>query len=150
MKYKQTFLVVFTAALAVVVACGGSSKSDVFGGASEGGGDSGADATPSPSGSDASAAADASGDGGSSGGKGKKDAGTDAAIDATPAVDAGSLCMSTGGTESTSLCCKSASDFPDTCKVGACGCSPGNSHTVQSCLCPVNECYDALLGCRPR
>lgn len=144
MKNKRTVLVLFTSALAVVVACGGSSNSDVFGGGTDGGG--GADAMTNPSDSDATV--DGASDGGGTDGGGKKDAATDAAREA--AVDAGNLCASTGGTESTSLCCKSGGDFPDTCKIGACGCSPGNSHTVQSCLCPVNDCYDAVLGCRAR
>jgi hypothetical protein len=146
MKNKRTVLVLFASVLGVVVACGGSSSSDVFGAGSDDGGGSGADAMTNPSGSDAMV--DGASEGGGKDGGGTNDAATDAATDA--AVDAGNLCASTGGTESTLLCCKSSGDFPDTCKIGACGCSPGNSRPVQSCLCPVNDCYDAVLGCRPR
>lgn len=149
MKNKRAVVVLFTSTLGVVVACGGSGNSDLFGAGGDGGG-SGADAMANPSGSDATVDGASEGGGGDGGSKkdASKDAAGDAATDAT--VDAGSLCVSTGGTESTSLCCKSAGDFPDTCKVGACGCSPPSSHTVASCLCPLNDCYDAILGCRPR
>jgi len=51
-------------------------------------------------------------------------------------------CINSGGTVGTSLCCKSAGDFPDTCLVGACGCSPENSHSVKICECPEVKCFD--------
>jgi len=44
-------------------------------------------------------------------------------------------CVNSGGTVSTSKCCKSASDFPNSCAIGACGCSPENSHEVKICDC---------------
>jgi len=51
-------------------------------------------------------------------------------------------CTNSGGTVGISLCCKSADDFPDTCLVGACGCSPDNSHEVNICDCPVDQCFN--------
>ena len=33
------------------------------------------------------------------------------------------------------MCCQSASDFPNNCLIGACGCSPDNSHSVKVCDC---------------
>ncbi len=52
------------------------------------------------------------------------------------------LCKISGGTVVTSLCCQSASDFPNTCLIGACGCSPGNSHEIKTCECPEGKCFD--------
>lgn len=74
------------------------------------------------------------------------DAGSDAA---DGAVDAGAaaLCVSTGGTVGTAQCCKNTTDFPNTCTVGPCGCSPNNSHTVATCQCPGTQCFTAQLGC---
>lgn len=51
-------------------------------------------------------------------------------------------CIDSGGTVGTSLCCKSASDFPNNCLIGACGCSPENSHEVKVCDCPEGKCFD--------
>jgi len=51
-------------------------------------------------------------------------------------------CMNSGGTIKTSLCCKSASDFPNSCLIGACGCAPGSSHEVKICDCPEGKCFD--------
>jgi hypothetical protein len=43
----------------------------------------------------------------------------------------------------TSQCCTSlTADFPNNCMVGACGCSPQNSKTVNVCRCPTNMCFD--------
>ncbi len=77
---------------------------------------------------------------------------SDAASDAAPsdaATDGGfaELCVSTGGTVSTAQCCKNTTDFPSTCTVGPCGCSPQNSHTVQTCNCPTNKCFTQQQGC---
>jgi hypothetical protein len=97
--------------------------------------DSGSDAAPTDSG--ATDASDASADAG------------DAAPPLDAAVDSGlaGLCMSTGGTVSTGQCCKNTTDFPSTCTTGPCGCSPQNSHTVQTCSCPTNKCFTQQLGC---
>ncbi len=51
-------------------------------------------------------------------------------------------CVNSGGTVQTALCCKSAGDFPATCGVGACSCSPSNSENVQQCVCPSGKCFD--------
>ena len=51
-------------------------------------------------------------------------------------------CINSGGTVGTSQCCKSASDFPNTCLIGACGCSLENSHEVKVCNCPEGKCFD--------
>lgn len=51
-------------------------------------------------------------------------------------------CTASGGTVVTSLCCASVSDFPNTCLIGACGCSPTNSHEVKTCECPEGMCFD--------
>lgn len=51
-------------------------------------------------------------------------------------------CVAAGGTVVTQSCCTSAGDFPNTCGVGACGCSPSNSHDIQACQCPSGKCWD--------
>ena len=51
-------------------------------------------------------------------------------------------CIRSGGTVGTANCCGLAGDFPSTCLVGACGCAPGNSRSVQACLCPPGQCFD--------
>lgn len=51
-------------------------------------------------------------------------------------------CINSGGTVSTALCCKSTGDFPNTCLIGACGCSPENSHEVKICNCAKSKCFD--------
>jgi hypothetical protein len=51
-------------------------------------------------------------------------------------------CAMSGGSIKDSLCCKSASDFPNSCLIGACGCSPGNSHEVKVCDCGIDKCFD--------
>lgn len=51
-------------------------------------------------------------------------------------------CIASGGTISTGMCCGSVTDFPNTCLIGACGCSPTDSHQVQKCECPTGKCFD--------
>lgn len=51
-------------------------------------------------------------------------------------------CTDSGGTVRTSLCCESTGDFPNNCLIGACGCSPENSHEVQICDCGEDKCFD--------
>lgn len=53
-----------------------------------------------------------------------------------------SPCQLAGGTVQTASCCNSASDFPNTCLVGACGCAPEESHQVSVCECLANQCFD--------
>ena len=52
------------------------------------------------------------------------------------------LCINSGGTVTTQLCCGSVGDFPNTCLIGACGCSPSNSHEVKVCNCGEGKCWD--------
>ncbi len=52
-------------------------------------------------------------------------------------------CVNSFGNVTTKSCCKSVSDFPDTCMIGACGCSPDNSHDVVACECGEGRCWDS-------
>ena len=52
------------------------------------------------------------------------------------------FCTESGGTIETQLCCLSSGDFPNTCLIGACGCSPENSHNVSVCSCGDGKCFD--------
>ena len=52
------------------------------------------------------------------------------------------LCKNSGGTVKTQLCCNSVNDFPDTCLIGACGCSPNDSHEVKVCDCGEGKCWN--------
>jgi hypothetical protein len=56
--------------------------------------------------------------------------------------EAEQACTSSGGTVINTSCCISASDFPDTCHIGACGCSPENSKEVETCDCGEGKCFD--------
>jgi hypothetical protein len=51
-------------------------------------------------------------------------------------------CIDSGGTLTTASCCQVANDFPSSCLIGACGCSPTNSHQVETCDCGNNKCFD--------
>lgn len=51
-------------------------------------------------------------------------------------------CLISGGEIKESLCCNSASDFPDSCLIGACGCSPDSSRQTKVCDCGVDQCFD--------
>jgi hypothetical protein len=55
-------------------------------------------------------------------------------------------CALSGGIIKTSLCCASASDFPNLCLIGACGCSPADSHQVKVCDCGEDKCFNGS-GC---
>jgi len=57
-----------------------------------------------------------------------------------PSVD--NACVNAGGTVMNNLCCNSASDFPNTCLIGACGCAPIDSHVVKVCDCGEGKCWD--------
>jgi len=54
----------------------------------------------------------------------------------------GEACINSGGEVRTSLCCKSAGDYPNLCLIGPCGCSPDNSHNVKICDCGEDKCFD--------
>jgi hypothetical protein len=81
------------------------------------------------------------------GGTTAADAGKPDAQVSLDASDLASLCTTTGGQISSGLCCGSASDFPDSCLTGACGCSPTSSHTVAKCSCPNDGCFSTRTGC---
>lgn len=51
-------------------------------------------------------------------------------------------CINSGGTVTISSCCGSASDFPNSCTIGSCGCSPAASHEVKSCSCGTGMCFN--------
>jgi hypothetical protein len=51
-------------------------------------------------------------------------------------------CLNSGGQVTTSLCCKSTNDYPNLCLIGACGCSPDNSHEVKTCDCGEGKCFN--------
>jgi hypothetical protein len=51
------------------------------------------------------------------------------------------ICSNAGGKISTKNCCKSTGDLPNTCSVGACSCSPANSHYVKICECGTGKCF---------
>jgi hypothetical protein len=53
-------------------------------------------------------------------------------------------CLISGGTVTTSLCCKTTTDFPNTCLIGACGCSPEYSHEVKVCDCGLDKCFNGI------
>jgi len=55
-------------------------------------------------------------------------------------------CAYQGGYASSALCCTSEGDLPDTCGVGACACSPADSHSVTTCQCPAGSCYLRAMG----
>ncbi len=57
------------------------------------------------------------------------------------------LCVKTGGTIGSAQCCLGASDFPDLCTEGPCGCGPDASHSVQICQCPGQACFSEQVGC---
>jgi len=52
-------------------------------------------------------------------------------------------CINSGGNITTKLCCKLITEFPDTCLIGACGCSPDNSHEINACNCGTGRCWDS-------
>lgn len=58
-------------------------------------------------------------------------------------------CVASGGTVITSMCCKMTGDFPNTCLIGACGCSPANSHPVKYCRCPAGKCFNGNSCVKP-
>jgi hypothetical protein len=51
-------------------------------------------------------------------------------------------CKSSGGTVIQSQCCRGTPEFPDTCLIGACGCSSESSALLRVCSCPEGQCFD--------
>ncbi len=136
---------------AALTACGSTSPSSSP--SAEGGSEPQVDASPDAGGGSEPGAAEGGG-------------ASDASSEATPAsVEAGAVeagasegggatdsglaasCTASGGSVSTSLCCGSASDYPNNCSIGACSCAPSSSHMVQVCNCPPGKCFDGS-SCR--
>jgi hypothetical protein len=61
-------------------------------------------------------------------------------------ISAEQACINSGVSVVTQLCCNSATDFPNTCLIGACGCSPDNSHEVKVCDCGEGKCWDSEMS----
>ena len=51
-------------------------------------------------------------------------------------------CIQSGGTVQNAMCCRGVGDFPNTCTIGACGCSPFESEMVLTCVCPPGRCFN--------
>jgi hypothetical protein len=60
----------------------------------------------------------------------------------SPPEDMKKACTDSGGTVNIQACCKSSEDFPDTCGIGACGCSFAESHQIWVCECGEGRCFD--------
>ncbi|MFH1522780.1 MAG: hypothetical protein ABIE43_03090 [Patescibacteria group bacterium] len=63
---------------------------------------------------------------------------------AMDSINKAKLCINSGGTVSTGLCCQSAGDFPGSCAIGACGCAPEYSHEVKICDCGEDKCFSGF------
>src|SRR5579859_271757 len=77
---------------------------------------------------------------------------TDSPTNETDAAGADSgqaaACTASGGTVSMESCCASASPFPNTCLIGACGCAPSSSQMLSVCNCGSGMCWNGLT-CTP-
>lgn len=51
-------------------------------------------------------------------------------------------CLKSGGKITTAMCCGNTEDFPNTCKIGACGCAPEDSHRIKVCNCGPGKCFN--------
>lgn len=120
---------------------GGSSQ----GGSSQGGGGEGAGGQGGAGGGGQGGGGQ--GGGGQGGGGGQAGGGQGGGGQGGASASA-ELCVATGGTVDSALCCLATEAFPDTCAVGACGCAPDSSHDVPVCSCPAG-CFDPALGCVP-
>jgi len=69
---------------------------------------------------------------------------TTAATDSkSSTADAGAeRCINGGGVVEVDECCPTAGEFPDTCAVGTCTCSPSTLVKVRLCRCPDGQCFD--------
>jgi hypothetical protein len=56
--------------------------------------------------------------------------------------DKSALCTGSGGTIEVAFCCSGADEFPNTCSIGACGCSLENSKEIRTCNCGEDKCWD--------
>jgi hypothetical protein len=53
-------------------------------------------------------------------------------------------CINSGGELTSTSCCLSSDDFPNSCLIGVCGCSPISSHEVKFCDCGENMCFNGI------
>lgn len=63
----------------------------------------------------------------------------DSQIPSNPKLES---CLRSGGRVAVNMCCKSTPDFPNTCAIGPCGCSPDNSKETKVCDCGEGRCFD--------
>jgi hypothetical protein len=56
-------------------------------------------------------------------------------------------CLASGGSIEMRLCCGQVGEFPTTCAVGSCSCSPASSEMTFVCACPEESCFDPDQGC---
>lgn len=63
---------------------------------------------------------------------------------ADPLAACADACAGSGGKVVTEQCCTSAQPFPNTCLIGACGCSAQNSAPLSVCVCPAGQCFDGM------
>ena len=66
----------------------------------------------------------------------------DLAVLPTPDLASADPCVAAGATPSTSFCCAAVQDYANLCGIGPCGCAPMYSHTVKTCQCPANKCWN--------
>ena len=59
-----------------------------------------------------------------------------------PTPEETATCVQSGGTVQNAMCCRGVGDFPNTCVIGACGCSPFESQMVLTCVCPDGQCFN--------
>lgn len=64
-----------------------------------------------------------------------------------PTPEGVTTCVDSGGIVANARCCRGVGDFPDTCLIGACGCSPLESEKVLVCECPAGQCFNGVV-CR--
>jgi hypothetical protein len=57
------------------------------------------------------------------------------------------LCLATGGTLQTRLCCPEVPAFPSTCGTDVCVCRSQDSTTLLSCACGEGRCFSPERGC---
>jgi hypothetical protein len=62
---------------------------------------------------------------------------------ACPAISgAAKACIDSGGTATTTSCCNSISDFPNSCISNICECLPGDVKNIKTCDCGKGKCFN--------
>jgi len=61
---------------------------------------------------------------------------------AMPGDDLKQACLDSGGQIAIVSCCKSAGNYPNTCLIGACGCSLESSKEIKTCDCGEGKCFN--------